>query len=124
MAFVNPNKPAGLAPVATLSGSNWTGKGRMYCIPSTDSTYNYFPGDLVSHASGGGSDANGIPYISLTAAGSAAVGVIQAIGTIATGGPYINPNNLSLTYAPITKTQNYYAYVLDDPNIIFEVQEG
>ena len=28
MAFVNPNKPSGLSPIATLSGSDWTGKGR------------------------------------------------------------------------------------------------
>lgn len=126
MAFTNPNKPSGLSPVATLSGSDWTGKGRMYAIPTSDTTNNYFPGDLVSLVAGGaGGDTNtGLPLISLTAAGAAAVGVIQAVGTNPTGGPYINPNDLSKTYAPLTKTVPYYAYVLDDPNIIFEIQEG
>lgn len=133
MAFVNPNKPSGLSPVATLSGSDWTGKGRVYCIPSTESTYNYFPGDLVGLQSGAGGDSNGIPYIALCQAGTntlntgaangTAVGVIQSIGTSASG-PWINPNNLATTYAPITKLVNYYAYVLDDPNIIYEIQEG
>jgi hypothetical protein len=121
----NVNKPAGLSPVGTLSGSTWQGKGRVYAIPVSDSTYNYFPGDLVSLVSGGsagGVASNGIPYVSLTAAGAMAVGVIQAIGTNPSG-PWINPNNLNLIYAPITKTQIYYAYVLDDPNIVYEVQE-
>ncbi len=129
MAFVNPNKPAGLSLKGGLLGYNWTGKGHLYCIPSTDSTYNYFQGDLVSLTAGGG-DTNGIPYISLTAAGAAAVGVIQAVGAspalalAAVAGPYIDPNNLSLVYAPITKTKNYYALVIDDPFAVFEIQEG
>ncbi|SRR6266404_1667994 len=125
MAFTNPNKPSGLSPVATLSGSDWTGKGRMYAIPTSDTTNNYFPGDLVSLVAGGaGGDTFGLPLISLTAAGAAAVGVIQAVGTVAQGGPYINPNDLSKTFAPLTKTVTYYAFVLDDPNIIWEIQEG
>src|SRR5271168_1009357 len=120
MAFTNPNKPSGLSPVATLSGSDWTGKGRMYAIPTSDSTYNYFPGDVVALAAAGGGDVNGLPLITMaTAGGNFTVGVIQAIGTNPQGGPYINPNNLSTTFAPITKLQTYYAYVLDDPNIIF-----
>lgn len=121
MAFINPNKPSGLSPIATLSGSDWTGKGRWYSIPASDSTYNYFPGDLVSRVAGG--DVNGIPNVSMTTAGSTAVGVIQAIGTNPYGPP-INPNNLTQIYAPVTKTVPYYAFVLDDPNIIFEIQEA
>jgi hypothetical protein len=124
MAFTNPNKPSGLSPVATLSGSDWTGKGRMYAIPTSDSTYNYFPGDVVSLAAAAGGDVWGLPLITMCTAGSTAVGVIQAVGVNPQGGPYINPNNLALTYAPITKTQTYYAFVLDDPMIIYEVQEG
>lgn len=126
MAFTNPNKPSGLSPVGTLSGSNWTGKGRWYAIPTTDSTNNFFPGDLVSLIAGGssgGDTTTGYPYVSLTAAGAAAVGVIQAVGTTPYGPP-IDPNNLARTYAPITKAVKYYAYVLDDPGIIWEIQEG
>jgi hypothetical protein len=98
----------------------------VYAIPTSDATYNYFPGDLVSLVGGGsagGDTVTGLPYVSLTAAGAAAVGVIQAIGTNPYG-PLINPNDLTKTYAPITKAVTYYAYVLDDPNIIFEIQEG
>lgn len=121
MAFVNQNKLSGLSLVSSISSSNLTGKGRMYSIPTSDSTYNYFPGDLVALAGGG--DANGLPNVALCAAGATAVGVIQAIGTNPVGGPYINPNNLALTYAPITKTVPYYAFVLDDPELIWEIQE-
>ena len=134
MAFVNPNKPAGLSPKGSLLGSNWDSKGHVYCIPSTDSTYNYFIGDLVQLGTGGspagGGDSNGIPYITLAGAGTPAVGVIVAVGqspalSLAPGaGPYINVNNLSQIYAPITKTANYYALVIDDPFTIFEIQEG
>src|SRR5271170_2198576 len=102
MAFVNPNKPSGLSPVATLSGSNWTGKGRMYAIPTSDSTYNYFPGDLVSLAGAAGGDVNGLPLITMCAAGATAVGVIQAVGTNPQGGPFVNPNNLATIFAPVT----------------------
>jgi hypothetical protein len=126
MAFVNPNKPSGLSPVATLSGSDWTGKGRWYAIPTTDSTYNYFPGDLVALVGGGsagGDTATGLPYVSMCAAGATALGVIQAVG-IYPSGPAIDPNNLSRTYAPLTKSVTYYAFVLDDPNIVYEIQEG
>jgi hypothetical protein len=132
MAFVNPNKPAGLAPVQTLIGADWTQKANWYCIPSTDSTYNYMVGDLVSLAAAAGGDSNGTPYITQCAAGGTAVGVIAAVGLAQSvagilpyGGPPINPNNLAQVYAPIAKAgQNYYALVIDDPYVIFEIQEG
>lgn len=125
MAFSNPNKPAGLAPVTTIPGYDWTGKGRMYAIPTSDATYNYFPGDLVTlAATPGGGDVNGLPICAMYTAGTRPViGVIQSVGIIPQGGPYINPNNLALTYAPITKTQTYYAYVIDDPYVVYEIQE-
>src|ERR1019366_7898399 len=121
MALVNPNKLSGLSLVSSITSANLSGKGRMYSIPISDSTYNYFPGDLVGLAGGG--DANGLPNVTLCAAGATAVGVIQAVGTNPNGGPYIDVNNLARTYAPITKTVPYYAFVLDDPSLIWEFQE-
>ncbi len=124
MAFTNPSKLAGLSPVQLLSGAMYSGKGRMYVIPTSDATNNYFVGDLVSLAAAAGGDVNGLPLITIGTAGATAVGVIAAIGVNPQGGPYINPANLNLTYAPITKTVPYYCLVHDDPNIIFEIQEG
>jgi hypothetical protein len=42
------------------------------------------------------------------------------------GGPYINVANMGSTIFRPTgaQTQNYYALVSDDPNIIYEIQEG
>lgn len=132
MAFVNPNKPAGLTPVSYLNGAKWTGGGRLYAILSSD-TNAYSQGDLVTLTGSG--DAAGVPGVTLYTEGTGPVtGVLIAVGVgsgptglggigAGAGGPYINPNNLSLVQAPATKTQNYYALVVDDPNVIFEVQE-
>jgi hypothetical protein len=52
-------------------------------------------------------------------------GVIVGLGTIRNG-PYINPNNLnSLPSRPAgAQAANWYALVIDDSNVIFEIQEA
>jgi hypothetical protein len=128
MAFVNPSKPAGLSPVRYLNGAKYDGKGNVYSIAASD-TNPYFPGDLVIPTNTG--DANGIPGVTLATAGNTAVGVVVAVGTLlgtgylAPGGPYINPNNLNIVNRPSgAQSTVYYALVSDDPNIIYEIQEG
>ena len=52
-------------------------------------------------------------------------GVVVGIGTNPEGGPYINPNDLTQTQRPTgAQTAAYYAAVVDDPYVLFEVQEG
>jgi hypothetical protein len=124
MAFVNPNKPAGLSPIKYLSGANYDGKGQLYSILAAV-TSAFYVGDLVDLAAGG--DSNGIPAIALATAGSLFhVGVIVAIGAVPQGGPYINVANMGSTINRPSgaQPQNYYALVSDDPNIIYEIQEG
>jgi hypothetical protein len=127
MAIVNPNKPAGLSPVAYLNGANYDGKVRMYSILAAN-TNPFYVGDLVVPVAGGtatASDSRGIPAVTLATAGNAAVGVIVAVGTTPDGGPYANPANLNQNYRPTgAQAVNYYAAVSDDPNIIYEIQEG
>lgn len=118
--MANTNRLSGLSPVKYMNGTPWSGGGNIYSIDSGYATALYV-GDPV--ASSGTSDAYGIQGVVLGAAGAAVRGVIVGIGTNAQGGPYINPNNLSLISAPATKTVNYYALVVDDPNVIFEIQE-
>lgn len=120
--WVNPNKPAGLSPVRYLNGAKYDGKVNVYCILAAN-TNPFFQGDLVVLATGG--DANGIPAITLATAGSnPAVGVVVAVGTL-NSGPYANPNNLNIVNRPTgAQSVNYYAAVSDDPNIIYEIQEG
>jgi hypothetical protein len=123
MAFVNPLKPAGLSPVRYLNGAKYDGKFQLYCVLAAD-TNPYYVGDLVTLSASGG-DVNGIPAITLATAGNIAVGVVVAIGTNPIGGPYINPLNLNVVNRPTgAQTVNYYAAISDDPNIIYEIQEG
>lgn len=117
----NISRPSGLTPVKYLNGADWTGAGQMYSIPTTD-TNKISIGDPVKLSGSG--DTRGIPGVLQATAGAACVGVVVAIGTNPDGGPYIDPNNLTLVQAPATKLVVYYALVVDDPNVIFEVQEG
>lgn len=114
----NVNKPNGLRPVGHLLGLDWSGKARMYHIDSTD--VNAFAiGDPV--ASSGEADADGIPSVTLGAAGAPLRGVIVGIGT--KEGSMFDPANLDSMIIPATKTKDYYVMVADDPFTIFEVQE-
>jgi hypothetical protein len=129
--MANVNRPQGLKPVKSLIAGDYDGRGNVYHIISTDATYSYYVGDVVQLTGTG--DANGIPGIEKFTPNDAAggsgingagpVGVIMAIGTSASG-PWINPSDLTKISAPITKAQDYYALVADDPFLIFEVQEG
>ena len=122
MAFANPNKPAGLSPLRYLNSAKYDGKVNTYAIAAAVTTP-FYPGDLVSLAAGG--NAPGLPNIALTAAGTnPAVGVVVAVG-LQPFGPFVNVNNLSITSRPTgAQPQVYYAAVSDDPNIIYEIQEG
>ena len=118
--MANVNRPNGANPVRSIH-SPWPGQASLYWIPSTDATYQYNPGDFVVSTAGSSTGSlgfpPGIPQIS-KAAGNASTtcrGIIAAIG--------YNPNNLTAQSAPVTKTQDYYAYVVDDPDVIFEMTD-
>lgn len=119
--MANVSKPTGLTPKRYLGGADWDGKVNFYSIDSGDGSA-YATGDLVA-LSGSGS-ATGIPGVILGTAGNTAVGVIvSAGGTNPGGGPYLDPNNLNTVKIPAVKTQNYYVAVVDDPQVVFEIQE-
>lgn len=121
MAFVNPSKPAGLSPVRYLNGAKYDGKFQIYAILAAD-TNPFYMGDLVTPSANG--DSSGLPAITLATAGNVALGVIVAVGTQQYGA-YANPNALQNNFRPTgAQSQIYYAAVSDDPNIIYEVQEG
>lgn len=120
--MANENRVSGLWPVKFLSGADWDGRGNVYCIPTTDTNV-ISVGDPVK-LSGDGDTARGIPGALQATAGATCVGVVIAIGVNPGVGPYINPNALDLSQAPATKLVPYYALVVDDPNVIFEIQEA
>lgn len=127
MAFVNISKPSGLSPVRYLNAAKYDGKAESYAILAAN-TNPFFPGDIVKLVQGGAAtaaDANGIPAITLATTGGVTLGVIISVGTLPPGASMANPNNLNIVNRPTgAQPQNYYAMVSDDPNIIYEVQEG
>lgn len=115
----NVDRPSGLSPVKYLNGAPWNGQANLYCIPAA-STSGFAIGDPV--ITGGSADANGVPTIALGAATGALRGVIVGLGT--SEGLIANPSNLDSTVRPAAaQSTNWYAMVVDDPMVVFEVQE-
>lgn len=121
--MANINKPSGLLPVRYLNGAPWTSSANLYYIPSTD-TNAYAIGDPVKTLTGA-ADANGVSAVTLATAGSgnAVRGAIISAGAAVEGGAMFDPLNLNTTVIPATKTKAYYVMVVDDPMVIFEMQE-
>lgn len=120
--MANTNRPAGLVPLEYINGSPYTGKCRMFVIPSTDGNA-YAIGDPVALA--GSADANGVASVVLATAGGAnlVLGAIMGFGGSVYGGPGAIPGSLETTVIPATKTRAYYVLVSDDPDIVYMVQE-
>jgi hypothetical protein len=117
--MANALRPTGLSPVKTLNSGNYNGQANLYYIAAAD-TNAYAIGDPV--ISSGSSDSNGVPGITLAAATGAIRGVIVGLGT--SEGLIANPNNLNQTIRPSgANAVAYYAMVVDDPSVIFEVSE-
>lgn len=117
--MANPNRPSGFAPVQFLSGAEWNGQARLYSIAAAYATALYIGDPVISS---GTANADGVPGIVLGAATGALRGVIVGLGT--KEGLIANPDNLNITYRPAAATANdWFAMVVDDPNVIFEIQE-
>lgn len=115
--------PRGFVPSRYLNGACWNGAANMYHIPSTD-TNQYNPGDAVKSAANG--DANGIPdVVKITNGTDTARGVIVGCLTAIPNNPSLVGSTLDLTVQniPATKTRDYYVLVVDDPQVLFELQD-
>lgn len=124
--MANANRPSGFIPVQYLNGAPWNGQARVYSIAAAYGTALYVGDPVISS---GTADANGIPGIVLGAATGALRGVIVGLynsgSTSAppggvTVGNIFNPN---VNYKPISDPNIWYASVVDDPNVVFEIQE-
>lgn len=120
----NANRPMGLSPLEYLDGSPYNGKARMYFIDSANGSA-FAIGDPV--ALSGSGDSRGVPGIVLATAGTSnpVLGAIVGAPGVIYGGSQIDPATTgNSTIVPATKTKGYYVLVSDDPNIVYEVQEG
>ena len=122
--MANANKPSGLAPVQYSKGNPWSGQARTYYIAQAD-TNAYAIGDVVKSATGAAAgDGNGVPGVTIGVAGASNIlrGVIVGIGRTESA-VMANWASLDTNTIPATKTFPWYVLVVDDPDVIFEVQE-
>ena len=124
--MANTNTPKGFSPVGALHSSNYSEKGRMYAIPTSDTSNSYAIGDCVMSAAS--SDANGVPYVQkwggVATTSALSLGIIVGISP-ADAGVSLVASNLDLTQTYIlagTRTAVRYVFVVDDPLAVFEVQ--
>jgi hypothetical protein len=124
--MANVNKPTGFSPVGNLLGGKWNEQGRVYAIPTSDTTNSYAIGDCVM--SKAGSDSTGIRYIQkwggATTTSALPLGIIVGI-RVADPGVSLVGTNLDLTQTYIaagTRANVRYVYVVDDPFVLFEAQ--
>lgn len=116
--MANLDRPAGFTPVKHLSGAPWNGKANIYYIPSTDDT-DTFIGDAVT-LQGSATDDGKYPTVAQTAAGdTTVVGVIIGFGT----NPEVMGNHDSPNTVYRAGGTAMYCLVVDDPFVIFEIQE-
>jgi len=115
----NVNKPMGLRPVQYLNGAPWSGQARIYSIVANYATALYLGDPVISS---GTADTNGVPGIAIYGGTGAIRGVIVGLGKSETA--MVNPSNLDITYRPASDPAVWYAMVVDDPNVLFEVQEN
>jgi hypothetical protein len=114
----NDNRASGFVPRQYLNGAPWTGKARLYSIAAAYGTALYIGDPVISS---GTADANGVAGVVLGAATGALRGVIVGLGK--TPGGLFNPSNLDITYRPASDAAVWYASVVDDPDVLFEIQE-
>lgn len=119
--MANANRPSGFKPHSYLNGAPWNGQARVYAIAAAYSAAALYIGDPVISA--GSADAAGRPTIALGAATGALRGVIVGLGTSPT--VMGHPSNPDIIYRPAAaQTKDWYALVVDDPNVLFEIQEN
>ena len=121
--MANSIGPRGFVPSRYLDGASWNGAMNMYVVLSTEANQ-INVGDVVKSAANG--DANGIPAVTkITNGTDTGRGVV--VGCLAA-----NPNNpslvgisldLTIQNIPATKTKDYYVLVVDDPRVLFEIQD-
>jgi hypothetical protein len=116
--MANTDSPFGLIPRMYRNGSPWNGKYNIYYIP-VGNTPAIFKGDLVKLAGSASADGKYPDIVQAAATDTTNVGVVIGFGT--------NPNlmfdidNLTRNYCPASTEM--YAAVVDDPDVIYEIQE-
>ena len=118
--MANVNRPFGLKPVSYLNGAPYNGQARLYSVAVGNGTALYV-GDPVTLS--GTADTTGIAGVSIGVAGSAVIGVIVGV-VVASAGVSLVGSTIDLTRRSLPVSTAGYVMVADDPNLIFEIQDG
>lgn len=119
--MANADTVFGLRPVRYLNGAPWNGQVTRYLIDSGDGTA-VFIGDLVKLAGGAGANGSvvqGVPTGGMATVIQAAAADPQMLGVVVGFEPLLT----DLTVLHRVASTSRVALVVDDPNVIFEVQE-
>lgn len=120
--MANTNTPFGMMPVENLTDVQGVSTHRYYIASGNGSAF-YIGSPVVLTNTG---DGNGVPGIAAAAATDTLVGAIVGIEPVNVNVVSMVGTSLQLEQVsiPATKTRDYYVYVADDPNQIFEIQCG
>ena len=114
--MANVDKPCGLKPVKYLNGTPWNGQVTMYYTAGTTAIYKGTP---LMHAGTAATDGK-TPACAIIASGKGQmVGV--AVGFANSRNIAMDVTDLDKAYAAASVTG--YVAVVDDPNVLFEIQE-
>lgn len=111
--MANVNAPRGFTPVCYASGKPYNSPGTRYYKDSAVANTVLSVGDPVIRVAS--TDPNGYPCVQRATTGQKATGVIQGIEIVAT--------DLS-KQGTLAATDSGYLLVCDDPDVLYEVQEG
>ena len=110
----------GLKPLEYMNGTPWNGKVREYLIPAAEGTATFIGDAVMPYTAGGtagtvvnGRDCEGMPTCNQAAAGDIFLGVV--VGFL--------PNQDNLMQKHRVASTNRIALVVDDPNVLFEIEE-
>jgi hypothetical protein len=120
--MANVNAPKGFSPIRNGSSNPWNQSVNMYVIKAAD-TNAFYLGDAVISAAN--ADANGVPAVTRATVGTETVrGVIVGIRPIAEGVSLVGTTTQleQISLASGAKAHDWYVYVIDDPDCLFEIQ--
>jgi hypothetical protein len=110
--MANQDASFGMKPVRMMGGSPYTGGQSRYRIAANYGT-NIFQGDMVMQVTGGG--------VEIHADG----GTVPIVGVF-NGCKYTDPTSgeqvFSNYYPASTNASDIIAFIVDDPNVVFEIQ--
>ena len=117
-------KPYGFAPVRTIDTNMFNGQSTRYYIPSSDGSAFYI-GDMVKVSAGTGADVAGVCQVVKAAGTDTIRGIIMGVEVANVNAPSLQGASLLLenTAIPASKGKDYYVYVMDDPEVVYQIQD-